>query len=190
MARLGVTGHRKLIDPNWVSVQINSVLDWITMVRPGPITLYTSLAEGADRLAARQTMLRHNSCLIVPLPLPKSEYLKDFSGERSREEFLELLSQAEEVMETPPQATRKKAYRTAGEYILAHCELLIAIWDGKEAQGEGGTGQIVAEARRRGLPMAHIVAGNGCGGVEDDTLPGNIKYENIPITWKIPVEES
>ena len=39
---------------------------------------------------------------------------------------------------------------------MARCDVLLAIWDGEPARGEGGTGQIVAEAIEAGLPVVWV----------------------------------
>ena len=77
---------------------------------------------------------------MVPLPLPQSDYLADFASAESKAEFLRLLGKADEVIELPPVPTRDEAYEAAGNYVLEHCDVLIAIWDGPDAQGQGGTG--------------------------------------------------
>jgi hypothetical protein len=61
---------------------------------------------------------------------------------------------------------------SAGLYVLVHCDVLLAVWDGRGAQGRGGTGGIVAEARRRGLPLAWVHAGNRVLGTARPTSLG------------------
>ncbi len=62
---------------------------------------------------------------------------------------------------TPPLETvtgdqRNLAYQWAGHKVVDEAHALVAIWDGQPAQGVGGTGEIVAYARDRGLPLAWI----------------------------------
>ena len=45
------------------------------------------------------------------------------------------------------------AFEAAGLTTLAQSDILVAVWDGKPADGRGGTGQIVEEAARRGAPI-------------------------------------
>jgi predicted flavoprotein YhiN len=79
---------------------------------------------------------------------------------------------------------RDQAYAAVGRYVLEHCDVLIAIWDGQSAQGLGGTGDIVAQARQRGLPMAWIHAGNHRPGTEEPTTlgeeQGKVSLERFP----------
>ena len=45
--------------------------------------------------------------------------------------------------------------------------MLIALWDGQAAQGQGGTGEIVAEARQLALPIAWVHCGNRKPGTQE-----------------------
>ncbi len=45
--------------------------------------------------------------------------------------------------------------------MLAQSDILVAVWDGKPADGRGGTGQIVDEAARRGVPIVVVDPANG-----------------------------
>ena len=121
--------------------------------------------------------------LVVPLPLPRDEYLKDFTSPTVRQNFLDLLNGAAEVVEAQPAVDRNHAYEAAGIYVLDHCNVLLAIWDGKIAQGRGGTGQIVSEARRRRLPVAWVHAGNRIPGTDNETSlnaeQGKVEFENF-----------
>ena len=44
----------------------------------------------------------------------------------------------------------------AGRATVAHCDVLIAVWDGLRARGRGGTADIVQLALARGTPIVHI----------------------------------
>jgi hypothetical protein len=152
--RVGVTGHRRLPpDIDWreridraLAVILDSFpKDGVTTLR---LTAVSSLAEGADRLVAAAVMDRPGSRLEVPLPLPPDEYEKDFKTARSREEFHSLLRSAASVMRPRPAESREEAYEWAGHIMVGHSDVVIALWDGLEARGQGGTGQIVEFARR------------------------------------------
>lgn len=185
MIKIGVTGHRILAEVEKIEAGIGEALRGLERKFPGePLAVISSLAEGADRLVARQVLAKPHSRLIVPLPLPESEYLQDFPGPRSQQEFLALVRQAAEVIHLPPTPSREEAYEAAGHYVLDHCEVLLAVWDGQGAQGLGGTGGIVAEARRRRLPLAWVHAGNRKPGTQEPTSlgdqQGRVTYENFP----------
>ena len=62
---------------------------------------------------------------------------------------------------------------------MEHSAVILVLWDGREAQGVGGTGEIAAAARLIGLPMAWIMAGNRVPGTEEPTTLG----ENQGKSW-------
>jgi hypothetical protein len=134
--------------------------------------MLSSLAEGADRLVARRALACLPCELVVALPLPEGEYAKTFTSRRSREEFRRLLARATSVVRLPPRPRRDLAYDAASDYVLRRCDALIAVWDGKAAQGKSGTGNVVAKARRRGLPLAWVRAGNRRPGTTTATSLG------------------
>lgn len=184
MIRIGVTGHRFLAEVEKIEAGIAAALQFIEhTLTSKTLAVVSSLAEGADRLVVRQVLSRPHSRLIVPLPLQESDYLDDFASDDSKEEFRHLLSQAEKVIELPPASSRDKAYEYAGNYVLNHCDVLVAVWDGQGAQGVGGTGGIVAEARKNNMPIAWVHAGNRKPGTEEATSLGEgqgmVLYENF-----------
>lgn len=155
---LGVTGHRRLSEPGRVRRGIEEALDAIVArFGAGPITLLTPLAEGADRLVADCVLARPNGSLVVPLPLPMEEYSTDFATAESKEEFLRFVAAARQVVDLPSAPTREAAYEAVGKWVLDHCDVVIAVWDGR---GGAGTGKVAIEARTRAKPMAWVHAGN------------------------------
>jgi CTP synthase (UTP-ammonia lyase) len=55
-----------------------------------------------------------------------------------------------------PAEARKKAYEIVGHHVVNHCDVLIALWDGRPSRGRGGTAEIVAYAREKKCPMLII----------------------------------
>src|SRR5205085_2201316 len=94
----------------------------------------------------------------------------DFETQDSKAEFQLLLQQsrcpqilrkrrlAREFEPDELADARRQAYFNAGRYVVDHCDVLIAIWDGKEARGKGGTAVIVDYARSCGRPLIRIWA--------------------------------
>lgn len=180
MTNIGITGHRILPDIQLVASQVDDALKKISRKFNGPYYIYSSLAEGADQIVARRALELLNAKLIVPMPLRKEDFLTDFSGE-SKLEFLELLNLADQVIELPPNQNRGEAYECAGRFILERIDVLIALWDGKPPKGRGGTGQMVAEARIRGLPVAWIHSGYQWSGV-GKSIP--VSFEKCNVTYE------
>jgi hypothetical protein len=163
---VGVTGHRDLRDQDKPSLEARVVeifTDLQKRYTMTPLTLLTSLAEGADRLAAHAA-LKCGVGIMVPLPMPVEENRKDFSTEGSQQEFSELLAGATASFVLPygpgvmPEnvgdpARRSQQYAAAGQYVLRHCHILLALWDGDKMEKTGGTSQIVRN-KLSGFPPA------------------------------------
>lgn len=173
MTIIGVTGHRFLAELDKVTAGVDKALDRIEdAFGERPMTIISALSEGADRLAAQRILVKSEGKLIALLPLPQSDYMTDFESSESRQGFLGLLAQADRVITLPPAPTREEAYAAAGHYMLDHCDVLLAVWDGEEPQGTGGTAEIVSEARSRDLPIAWIRAGNRIPGTRQPVTLG------------------
>ena len=107
------------------------------------------MADGADRVVAKHILEEYNAKLIVPLPFEEYEYQKDFSKD-SKKEFEKLIAKADRVdtISDIDKISKDKAYLKAGEYVVDNCDILIAIWDGEDARGVGGTADIVEYAKQ------------------------------------------
>ncbi len=127
------------------------------------------LAEGADRVVARAVLADPDARLDAVLPLALEDYLEDFATEESREEFKELLSRcrkpvllrtrriADDRHDPGDQAElRRDAYAHVGRYVVDHCDVLIAVWDGEPSRGRGGTAEIVQYAREQKRPIIRV----------------------------------
>ncbi|MGD0795868.1 MAG: SLATT domain-containing protein [Dehalococcoidales bacterium] len=170
---IGVTGHRKLEDLSALGDAIRSAIDSITQMAPPlrntPLLLgvLSPLAEGADRLVAREVLKVPGAVMEVTLPLEKTDYMRDFETDESKAEFEALLSRARTVRQLPPQDDRVLAYEQVGRYIVDQCDVLLALWDGKSSAGRGGTQEIVQYARESKCPLVWINTEN----------PSQIKFE-------------
>jgi TrkA-N domain len=152
MVAIGVTAHRVLTDLDKIVTGVDGALAQVERVFAGqPFTLVSSLAEGGDRLVVPQVLARPRALLVVPLPLPKADYMGDFVSAEARAEFLHLLRLATHVVELPPRPTREEAYESAGLFMLDHSDLLLTIC------GLGRTGARLAKAfQERGNQVVGI----------------------------------
>lgn len=188
---IGVTGHRTLENPKPIIAGVDKALDTIkTAFNADRMAILSPLAEGADRLVADRALAIGGIKLIAILPMPIEIYQEDFQSSSSRVEFHDLLQHADAVIELPRTIKREESYRDAGEYLVAHCDVLIAIWDGLPARGPGGTAEVVALARDRNLPMAWIYARQDIGDngktATPDAKHGNVFFEQIPECTEFP----
>jgi hypothetical protein len=174
MVRIGATGHRLLTDLEKISGGVETALRQIEALVPrAEFIAVSSLAQGADCLIASHVLERPGARLIVPLPLPVDDYLQDFVGDEAIDTFHQLFARADEVIESSPAPSRSISYEVAGDFVIHNCDVLVAIWDGQLAQGQGGTGQVVQRARNLDLPLAWIHAGNRKPGTIEPTSLGD-----------------
>ncbi len=152
---IGVTGHRKIDVQN--PRLAGAVSDALTVLKEAfpssPFLLLTGLAEGADRLVAKLAVEILSAELVVVLPFEREEFNRDFKTPASVDEFKELAGRAQSVGLCPqreshaevcrPGEARNRQYARAGAFIVEHAQVLIGVWDGLDARGTGGTGDVV-----------------------------------------------
>lgn len=123
---------------------------------PPRLLLHTALATGADQLAATSAKGR-NFQVRALLPFPVDEYRRDFSERGEHREFCEHLEAANSYFALPgTREAENHAYVMVGKAVIAAADILIAVWDGKEGNGPGGTAHVVDLALRGGVPVLHI----------------------------------
>jgi len=153
---VGVTGHRNLVDSetSGLKEKIRGLLLKINELYPHtPVVVLTSLAEGGDLLVA-EVAKAMGLRIVAPLPLPKDLYLREFRSRHSKQAFEDLCQYAN-AFELPlvddnsresvsvEGNARSKQYAQAGVYIASHCQILLALWDGRPSDDLGGTAQVV-----------------------------------------------
>lgn len=149
---IGTTGHRKLIPSELPSIEarVHQVLTEIRAQLPNTrLVVLSSLAEGADRIAA-QIALELECELWCVLPTSSEEYEKDFASEESRAEFHRLLDRSARIVNAselsghePDAVDRPQIYVDAGHELCRLSHALLAIWDGQKSNGPGGTAEVV-----------------------------------------------
>ena len=179
MLTVGVTGHRKEAIPGEecesLKERIRSALallvEGAAAVRAQEAAFYTDdpprllfispLADGSDQMAAR-IAVELGFDLHVVLPFPAAIYRRELADDESRAGFDALVARASCVLELPGEHEEPvDAYVMTGRATIAHCDLLLAIWDGLPPRGRGGTGEVVELAVVNGTPVVHVPISNG-----------------------------
>lgn len=169
---IGITGHRLIegrpFDEEFVYQQLVASFEAIRREHPNEaLSLLTPLATGADSLAAdaaQACRIPFRAVLPLPFEASRSDYEATDGGIAA---YLSYISRAEQVIELPlifgdlsdvaldrdgRSDARDRQYALAGGYIARRCRTLVAVWDGKETRGFGGTATIVGWAERAQVP--------------------------------------
>jgi len=140
----GITGHRDIPaeDAAKHAAEIAGLLTDYKKKNPSsPLLVLTSLAEGADRIAAGAAQALSVPFLAI-LPMSQADYETDFDGS-SREIFRNLIAKAaktivvEDTAGISSPAERDRLYEQASIYVALHSHVLIALWNGYDGDTEG-----------------------------------------------------
>ncbi len=146
--RIGVTGHQDIPPQALAHVTrgINRVLDDVK----GNLVGVSSLAVGADQIFAASVVERGGRLEVI---LPCKGCEMTFSHSEDLRNFRSLLERAATVETLSFEDASEDAYLAAGHRVVELSQMILAVWDGQPAKGKGGTADIVAYARSRGVPL-------------------------------------
>ncbi len=156
---VGFTGHRFVENATLIEEAITRELAGLIELSAGDWNAISSAAEGTDQMFARAALARGISWSAV-LPLDPADFQRDFSEELWRD-VEALLAKAQAVRVIDSNGTRDEAYMDCGLETVNACDVLIAVWDGKEARGLGGTADVVSYADELATPTIIIDAFTG-----------------------------
>jgi hypothetical protein len=125
---------------------------------PGPprLRFVSPIADGADQIAA-EVALELGWELQAVLPFGRADYRASLANHGARERFDTLLQRASCILELPGHSVSQlDAYVITGRATVAHCDMLIAVWDGLPPRGRGGTGEVVQLAITHGTAVIHL----------------------------------
>lgn len=163
---IGLTAHRDLLPSEESSLRA-AVRRFFRRLQAEfpllPLQLISALAEGGDQLVAEEAMAMGID-VVAPLPMPLAEYERDFQTPEGLARFRALLAQAEvrelgllidiraaDLAVTDP--ARIRQYAQLGVFISSHCQLLLALWDGRPGTAIGGTAEVVHFHLYEEMPM-------------------------------------
>jgi hypothetical protein len=139
---IGVSGHQSI--PASVRAVIASEIDAYLARSVASSYGICSLAAGVDQMFASAVLRSGRSIHVV---VPSKEYETTFSDSVDRGEYHRLLGSAVFVEELAFESPSEEAFLAAGRRVVDLCDVLLAVWDGKQARGLGGTADIVEYAR-------------------------------------------
>jgi hypothetical protein len=145
---VGTTGHR-LLEAETARLVERALYERLAGLAAHALIGVSSLAEGADQLFA-EVILALGGSLEVVLP---AERYRDELPAASQAAYDRLLAQASEVHCLTYDDLTDDSYMAAGRAMVHRSDLVLAVWDGRDARGLGGTGDVVAYARERGVPV-------------------------------------
>lgn len=149
MTAIGLTGHQTM--PAAAFVFAEHELCRLLADQPDLLGV-SSLAAGSDQLFARLVLQAGGALHAV---IPSQGYERTF-GPEDVARYRELSAAATKTTVLDFDEPGESAYHAAGLYVVEHCDLLAAVWDGQPARGLGGTGDIVRHARDVGRPVTII----------------------------------
>ena len=190
---VGITGHRAcLLSPTVLDALepvledvFGSLRDAAQSVKTGRVfsrriqlRLHSALASGADQIAAKSAHATGYQVYAL-LPFEADEYRNDFSGDEL-EEFEKALQAAHEVRAIHGErADEVGAYVSVGKAVIDEADILVAVWDGGEGRGPGGTAHVVGLALESAMPVIHIAIDREADTVSTRLLVGGDASEPI-----------
>jgi hypothetical protein len=171
---VGITGHRAdMLPPGSLPALRSRISEILTLIAdagaalldreracfapdPPRLRFVSPIADGADQIAA-EVALELGWELQALLPFSRGEYRASLANDEAREGLDALLYRTTCTLELPGEEDSEvDAYVMTGRATVAHCDILIAVWDGKPPRGRGGTGEVVQLAITRGTAIVHI----------------------------------
>jgi hypothetical protein len=150
---VGMTGHAGLPPPT-AELVTAALRDTLRAYVPNLVGV-TMLGPGADQLFAR-VVLSLGGSLHVVQPTTGTQYRDGFEDAAARLGYDELYGQASHVQVLEHTESTEHAHMEAGQAVVDRSSVLVAVWDGQPSRGLGGTADVVAYARQRGVPVEVI----------------------------------
>jgi hypothetical protein len=150
---VGMTGHAGLPPPT-AELVTTALRDTLRTYVPNLVGV-TMLGPGADQLFAR-VVLELSGILHVVQPTVGMQYRDGFEDQAAQAGYDELYGQASHVQALEHTQSTEQAHMDAGKVVVDRSSVMVAVWDGQPARGLGGTADVVAYARQRGVPVMVI----------------------------------
>ena len=130
------------------------------------LALVSALAEGADELAA-EVATEPDSGYVLDIVAPydlATHAARCAPGTPTRSLWdkararlvLDGVPMADEPEHGERRARHEATLVETNRRLVWNSDLIIAVWDGRDARGEAGTARVIARARAEGLPVIHV----------------------------------
>ncbi|WP_372470346.1 hypothetical protein [Nonomuraea aurantiaca] len=149
--RIGVTGHMNLTEGT-SSLVFAAIREHLAQVGDD-LTGVSCIARGADSLFADAVLAAGGTLEVV---IPSRDYRQAKVKADHAEQFDRLMDVAKQVRVMDFDHANRGAYEAANEAMLGSVDEIVAVWDGQPGTGAGGTAEVVAEAKRRGVKVVVI----------------------------------
>jgi hypothetical protein len=150
---VGMTGHQGLPTPT-AELVTAALRDTLSRYHPQLVGV-TMLGPGADQLFAR-VVLELGGWLYVVQPTKGMQYRDGFEDQAAQAGYTELHGQAGYFEALEYTESTERAHMEAGKVVVDRSSVLVAVWDGQPSRGLGGTADVVAYARERGVPVVVV----------------------------------
>jgi hypothetical protein len=147
--RIAVSGHRGL--PAGTASLIGEAIR-VALGEKAAVAGLSCLADGADQIFARAVLDAGGEIEAV---VPALKYREGLPAEVLAE-YDVLLARAVRVHRLPFTESTSEAHMAASEFMIGLAGELWAVWDGEPARAYGGTADVVAYARDKGVPVRLI----------------------------------
>jgi hypothetical protein len=153
LTRVAVSGHREFA-PAVTALIERAVRDELRRIAPDGHDLVglSCLADGADQTFAEAVCERGG---ILEVITPSADY-RDSIADDTKARYDRLIGEARATYRCDHTRSTAQAHMDAGRLMVDRAERLLAVWDGEPARGFGGTADVVAYARSRGVPVTVI----------------------------------
>lgn len=151
MARVAISGHRGL-GPSTEALVTAGLRGTLERYPPNELTGLSCIADGADTLFAIIVLSLGGRLEVV---VPADRYRDGLPADH-HPIYDKFLDAASAVHRLPFRESTSESHMAASERMLDLADELVAVWDGQPARGHGGTADVVAAARQRGLPVTVV----------------------------------
>ncbi len=150
--RIAVTGHRDIRGTTMIDVDTALRMLLAEFEDQGAIVGLTCLDEGVDQAFAKAVLDFEGAIEVI---VPAADHRKTLA-ETNLLEYDRLLGRAADIRELDYREATPEARMAAAVTMLDTADHLLAVWDGAPARLPGGTADVVATAKDRGLPVTVV----------------------------------